>query len=296
MKSPFKMTPGRGNMPKTGRGISPALMSKSPMYQIGDVEKTGYGMMKEKEGKAKVKADPKGQAMRDKEGGMTRNFATNELKANAYEKKYLAGGEGQADRIIDGAGKVISESKGTHPNARKKLKAEFDRAKLITDTQRANKTEVLNAFGGGTPTEKLSDKQKQALINSTRAKLSEAPAKQMSKGAFKKPAMTSTASKPKASKTPIKQYIDPTAKERQRKRYEDMTPSQRKEEGTNRGMGKDSMKRNRAGVEPTPRKAPTSDNTTGGRSVEKNRIAPGPKASKTPKMPLKQMSKLKKKC
>lgn len=208
MKSPFKMTPGRGNMPKTGRGISPTLMSKSPMKQTGEVEKTDYGMMKEKESKAKVKADPKAQAMRDKEGGMTRNFATNELKANAYEKKYLAGGEGQADRIIDGAGKVISESKGTHPNARKKLKAEFDRAKLITDTERANKTEVLNAFGGGTPTEKLSEKQKQALINSTRAKVSESPAKQLSKGATKKISTTVMEDKrvaPKAAKkSPVK--------------------------------------------------------------------------------------------
>ena len=33
MSSPFKMKPGRGNMPKTGRGISPTLMSKSPMKQ-----------------------------------------------------------------------------------------------------------------------------------------------------------------------------------------------------------------------------------------------------------------------
>jgi hypothetical protein len=243
MKTPFKMTPGRGNMPKTGRGISPTLMSKSPMYQTGDVEKTGYGMMKEKESRAKVKADPAGYAKRDKEAGMTRNFATNELKPNAYEKKYLPGGEGQNDRIIDGAGKVIAESKGTHPNARKKLKAEYDRAKLITDTQRSNKTEVLNAFGGGTPTEKLSEKQKQALINATRAKVSETPAKQMSKGAFKKPAMTSTTAKPKASKTPMKQYIDPKAKEREQKRLKDMTPSQRKAEGTSLAGDRGRIKR-----------------------------------------------------
>lgn len=33
MSSPFKMKPGRGSMPKTGRGISPTLMCKSPMKQ-----------------------------------------------------------------------------------------------------------------------------------------------------------------------------------------------------------------------------------------------------------------------
>lgn len=33
MNSPFKMKPGRGNMPKTGSGIPPALMTCSPMKQ-----------------------------------------------------------------------------------------------------------------------------------------------------------------------------------------------------------------------------------------------------------------------
>jgi hypothetical protein len=33
MNSPFKMKPGRGNMPKTGNGIPPTLMSCSPMKQ-----------------------------------------------------------------------------------------------------------------------------------------------------------------------------------------------------------------------------------------------------------------------
>ena len=34
MNSPFKMKPGRGNMPKTGRGIPPTLMNCSPMKQM----------------------------------------------------------------------------------------------------------------------------------------------------------------------------------------------------------------------------------------------------------------------
>lgn len=33
MNSPFKMKPGRGNMPKTGNGIPPTLMCGSPMKQ-----------------------------------------------------------------------------------------------------------------------------------------------------------------------------------------------------------------------------------------------------------------------
>lgn len=44
MNSPFKMKPGRGNMPKTGNGIPPTLMCGSPMKQTDP--KTG--MTKEK--------------------------------------------------------------------------------------------------------------------------------------------------------------------------------------------------------------------------------------------------------
>ena len=40
MNSPFKMKPGRGNMPKTGRGVPPTLMSCSPMKQEPEVEYT----------------------------------------------------------------------------------------------------------------------------------------------------------------------------------------------------------------------------------------------------------------
>lgn len=268
------MTPGRGNMPKTGRGISPTLMSKSPMYQTGEVEYTGQGRMKVKETQARIKKDPKKTAEYDTAMGLTRNPATNELKANAYEKKYLPGGEGQADRIIDGAGKLVSESKGSSPGARKKLKAEFDRAKLITDTQRSENAEGLNAFQGNTKPENLNEKQKKSMLNSTRVKLSESPAKQVSKGAFKKTTVVPADKKPKASKTPMKQYIDPKDKERQKKRFEDMTPSQRKAEGTDKGMGKDKIKR----------EGPTGP--------PKGRMD----SKVVKKSPAMQMSKLKKKC
>jgi hypothetical protein len=33
MSTPFKMKPGRGDMPKTGRGLAPTLMCGSPMKQ-----------------------------------------------------------------------------------------------------------------------------------------------------------------------------------------------------------------------------------------------------------------------
>jgi hypothetical protein len=44
MNTPFKMKPGRGNMPKTGRDIPPTLMYASPMNQTDPKS----GMTKEK--------------------------------------------------------------------------------------------------------------------------------------------------------------------------------------------------------------------------------------------------------
>jgi hypothetical protein len=211
MKSPFKMTPGRGNMPKTGRGISPTLMSKSPMKQTGDVEKTGYGMMKEKENKAKVNANPKAQAERDAKMGVKRNFATNELTPVVTNHKFDVAGS--FAREIDTKGNVVKEVKlglgGVDSPSARKLKKEVEQKNSRTKEQRSNTSEVLNAFGGGTPTEKLSEKQKQSLINSARAKASESPAKQLSKAATKKISATVMKDEkvaPKAAKkSPMKQ-------------------------------------------------------------------------------------------
>jgi hypothetical protein len=211
MKSPFKMTPGRGNMPKTGRGIAPTLMSKSPMKQTGDVEKTGYGMMKEKENKAKVNANPKAQAERDTKMGIKRNFATNELTPVVADHKFDVAGS--FAREIDTKGNVVKEVKlglgGADSPSARKLKKEVEQRNSTTRSQRSNTSEVLNAFGGGTPTEKLSDKQKQTLINSTRAKVVSSPAKQLSKAATKKISATVMEDKrvaPKAAKkSPMKQ-------------------------------------------------------------------------------------------
>ena len=286
MKSPFKMTPGRGNMPKTGRGIAPTLMNCSPMKQAttSGVELTGFGRMKQKESQAKVNANPKAQAERDAKMGIKRNFATNELTPVVTDHKFNVAGS--FAREIDAEGNLVKEVKlglgGAKSPQALELKKKVEQRNASTRSDRSNTAEVLNAFGGGTPTEKLSEKQKQMLINSTRAKVSPAnqmkkksPMKQVSKITVKKTTVVPADKKPKASKTPMKQVSKmPTNKAR------DSRPT-------------DTMERNRAGKEPAPRKVPTSDNTIGGRSVEKNGIAPRLKPSKTP---MKQMSKLKKKC
>ena len=213
MKSPFKMTPGRGNMPKTGRGIAPTLMNCSPMKQAttSGVELTGFGRMKQKESQAKVNANPKAQAERDAKMGIKRNFATNELTPVVTDHKFNVAGS--FAREIDAEGNLVKEVKlglgGAKSPQALELKKKVEQRNASTRSDRSNTAEVLNAFGGGTPTEKLSEKQKQMLINSTRAKASESPAKQLTKGATKKISATVMKDEkvaPKAAKkSPMKQ-------------------------------------------------------------------------------------------
>jgi len=224
----YKQTPGRGNGKKTGAGISPMLMSGSAMYQTGNVEKTGYGMMKEKENKAKVNANPKAQAERDAKMGIKRNFATNELTPVVTDHKFDIAGS--FAREIDTKGNVVKEVKlglgGAESPQALALKKEVEQRNASTRAARSNTSEVLNAFGGGTPTEKLNENQKQTLIKSTRARVSPAnqttkksPMKQVSKITVKKTMTVPADKKTKAAKTPMKQMskVSPAAKQMKKK-------------------------------------------------------------------------------
>jgi len=263
----YKQTPGRGNGKKTGAGISPMLMSGSAMYQIGDVEYTGQGRMKVKETQARIKKDPKKTAEYDSNMGLTRNPATNELSGKPYEKKYIPGqNELVRDKIVDGAGKLVSES-GKGPAAKREFKKQYDRLKSITESQRKDSSEGLNAFQGNTKPENLNERQKKSMINSTRAKLIETPAKQMSKL--------------KSSKSPAKQVSKMPAEKASKDKgltNTGLSPRVKREKAA------ETMERNKGGAEPTSRKAPMS----GGRSLEKNGTREMPKASKKAPMKMKK--------
>jgi hypothetical protein len=147
MNSPFKMKPGRGNMPKTGRGIPPTLMSESPMKQMGetpDLTMKGAGLAKKMQENLNKSDYASSQ-------GLSKDAASGILTGNQYEKKYEVGGAGQRDRILDSAGKVIAEAKET--NAVKGMRNEnlykqYEREKKNTESRRANNANTLNVFSG----------------------------------------------------------------------------------------------------------------------------------------------------
>jgi hypothetical protein len=251
----YKQTPGRGNGMKTGGGISPALMYNSPMKQ-------------------QKKKDPYSGKTWGELGSEIENFATenkNRIASEMIAKSDSTSAANNAMKLDKTLSKKMAARIGNE--AANKTRSE----KKIP---RVNRGKYTDGWPGMDIPSKYGDAYSRAgqlerdfptgLLTAYRKA---SPAKQVSKGAFKKPEMTSTTVKPKASKTPMKQYIDPKAKEREQKRLKDMTPSQRKAEGT--GVAGDRGKIKREG--PTgPQK--------GKMDTKSNR-----------KSPAMQMSKLKKK-
>lgn len=214
MKTPFKMTPGRGNMPKTGRGISPTLMSKSPMYQTNIELTEDYTKgVKKAENAFKNK---KIVATAEKDLGIKYNPSTREAmpREDSAHKFSIAG---SFAREIDSAGKVVKEVK-VNPNAgngggnaAEALKKSIENRNSDISSRRENNAKVVNTLGGGTKADKLDEEGKQMLIRSGRANVVGSPAKQLSKTATKKISATVMEDKkvaPKAAKkSPMKQTV-----------------------------------------------------------------------------------------
>jgi hypothetical protein len=170
MKSPFKMTPGRGNMPKTGNGIPPTLMNCSPMKQepVTEIELTRkYDAGKEKMAAAR-KAVGKVADLKATQG-INVDVATGAATAKSYEKKYIPGdmAKGIRAKIVSGAGELVKEAKLGEDA---KLKKEFERAKAFTSKARETNKTQYNITSGAKSTNKATEKEKQILVNLGKAK------------------------------------------------------------------------------------------------------------------------------
>lgn len=161
MSTPFKMKPGRGNMPKTGRGIPPTLMSCSPMKQEGEIELTRkYDEGKNKIAEARTNKETKSNI--ESKQGINVDTKTGGATAKGYEKKLVD----MADRVrvVGGKGEVLSEAMKNQPKMVEKLKSGYEKAKAYTEGTRASNASQYNATSGATKPENLSDKQKETLV------------------------------------------------------------------------------------------------------------------------------------
>jgi len=150
----YKQSPGRSSMPKTGRGISPTLMScsgkkGSPMKQTSDPEytKTGYDKLKNIKKNLKDKA---GRAGIEKVQGLVVDPITGKASAKPYEKSYSAGKSGQQDRVMTGD-KKIAKSSSTKKGidfGKKELRKEFVKDSTNTMNRRNRNANAINVSAG----------------------------------------------------------------------------------------------------------------------------------------------------
>ena len=167
MNSPFKMKPGRGNMPKTGRGIPPTLMNCSPMKQeVSDIELTErFDAQKKKYAEAR-NAPGKIEDLA-KTQGIKVDAATGGATALPYGQKYIPGAQGVRAKIVDEAGKLVKEARVGRDN---ELKAEYDKMKKFTESRRESNTAKYNIGSGFTSTNEATKEQKEFLLNTGKAK------------------------------------------------------------------------------------------------------------------------------
>ena len=153
MNTPFKMKPGRGNMPKTGNGLP------SPLRQDKGIELTERytkGVEKYQKNRAQGKT-PSGMKVDAQTGVATPNLPMHKVVKS-----------GNFLRELDSKGGVVREEKMDSRGNEKFYKSVENRNADVTKRQTANAS-LYNAFGGGTSPDKLSESQKKSLVSTSKA-------------------------------------------------------------------------------------------------------------------------------
>jgi hypothetical protein len=156
MNTPFKMKPGRGNMPKTGNGL-PTPLRQDHGGDIELTERYTKGVKKYEENRKQGKT-PSGMKVDPVSG-----FSTPNLPMHKVVKS------GTFVRELDSKGGVVrEEQQDSRGNTSFYANVEKRNAD-VTKRQTANAS-LYNAFGGGTSPDKLSESQKQSLVSTSKAK------------------------------------------------------------------------------------------------------------------------------
>ena len=168
MNTPFKMKPGRGNMPKTGNGLP------SPLRQDhgGDIELTERytkGVKKYEENRKQGKT-PSGMKVDAVSG-----FSTPNLPMHTVVKS------GTKVRELDSKGNVVKEEQ-QDSRGNTSFYANVEKRNKDVTSRQTNNANFFNAVSGGTSPDKLSEEQKRSLIATSKAtpvkqKMKMAPAK-----------------------------------------------------------------------------------------------------------------------
>lgn len=108
MKSPFKMKPGRSNMPKTGRDIP--LNMKSPAYMTDPDPKTGKAKIGEYPTLSELKSRFKNQTVVPKKG-KKHEYSLIDSSGNTVSYKSSPKKEDKSVTFEEGMNKILKDEK-----------------------------------------------------------------------------------------------------------------------------------------------------------------------------------------
>ena len=158
MNTPFKMKPGRGNMPKTGNGLP------SPLRQDNGIELT------ERYTKG-VKTLKKKREEGNTDTGLNIDKKTGFATAKPYEKSFVTNKATKGASIMSGDNKTMATA-SSYGQGREveKLRREFTSDSASTMNRRNRSAELYNATSGGTKPSNLSSGQISSLVKLNKAK------------------------------------------------------------------------------------------------------------------------------
>ncbi len=158
MNTPFKMKPGRGNMPKTGNGLP------TPLRQDNGIELT------ERYTKG-VKTLKKKREEGNTDTGLNIDKTTGFATAKPYEKSFVTNKATKGASIMGGDNKTMATA-SSYGQGREveNLRKKFVSDSTSTMNRRNRSAELYNATSGGTKPENLSSGQVSSLVKLNKAK------------------------------------------------------------------------------------------------------------------------------
>jgi hypothetical protein len=163
----YSQKPGRSPMLKTGRGLSPTLMSCSPMKQ-GDFELTenfSRGVKK----KAIARGKSSAEALKNNSQGIVIDPASGKATAKGYEKKFVpADNKGKnTASIVSGEGKTVKQASGYAGKSKEnseKLYKEYKSDSTSTMNTRNRNAEQYNITSGSKSPDKANARERRLLV------------------------------------------------------------------------------------------------------------------------------------
>lgn len=152
----YKQKQGRGNMPKTGRNISPALMCKSPMKQTEEPELTEQGT---KSRKKALESISEVASNKNNSQGILVDPLTGMAYPKPYKKRFVGGraessnkkvptGKRENAMVINESGRMVESADKAKGKSNEALYKKFQKDSTSTMNARTRNARFFNLQTG----------------------------------------------------------------------------------------------------------------------------------------------------